>query len=172
MDARYSPSHCWIWNKVINGTKIDFKRTRLGLSCLLVYKKTFGHRLGSFLIHSSGTAHAAAPAGPTKMSPEAKPVEHDESFWADPSYDDKPYSSNQQTFMGPKNQSRSSIHYWNCFARIQRRSIEIWWPPLGRKIYFPGFKRVRWLENRCRLQWQRCGGNRSGCNAAKPRHRL
>ena len=32
---------------------------------------------GSFLIHSSGAAHAAAPAGPTKMSPEAKPVEHD-----------------------------------------------------------------------------------------------
>ena len=52
---------------------------------------------GSFLIHSSGAAHAAAPAGPTKMSPEAKPVEHDPKvFGADPSYDDKPYSSKNQ----------------------------------------------------------------------------
>ena len=79
---------------------------------------------GTFLIHSSEAAHAAAPAGPTKMSPEAKPVEHDPKvFGADPSYDDKPYSSkNQIDIYGAKNQSRSSIHYWNCSGPYTKKA--------------------------------------------------
>ncbi len=52
---------------------------------------------GLLIFHTHGTAKAAAPAGPTKMSPEAKPVEHDPKvFGADPSYADKPYSSKNQ----------------------------------------------------------------------------
>ena len=52
---------------------------------------------GLLFFHMHGTVNAAAPAGPTKMSPEAKPVEHDPKvFGADPSYADKPYSSKNQ----------------------------------------------------------------------------
>ena len=49
------------------------------------------------LLFTPAAVSAAAPGGPTEMSPEAKPVEHDPKvFGADPSYDDKPYSSQNQ----------------------------------------------------------------------------
>ena len=40
---------------------------------------------------------AAAPKGPREMSPIAKPIEHDDKvFSPDPSYEDKPYSPQNQ----------------------------------------------------------------------------
>ncbi len=53
--------------------------------------------VAGFILSNTETAYSASPTGPRTMSPEAKEVETDKSkFSPDPSYEDKPYSAEEQ----------------------------------------------------------------------------
>ena len=98
------------------------------------------------------TANAAKPGGQnTEDVPEAKPIEHDPKvFGADPSYDDKPYSpQNQIDIYGAKKPVEVVNPFLEIFRPVYKEGpFEYGDKSLGEKnLIFPRFECLWRLAN-------------------------